>query len=103
VCLHVRSETVAILSWSGFALTTERVSREVPAQRPSDYSFTYAALAAIQSTASAFLAKPSISRSRPSRYLMTTCQPVPVLSGSVHNGLRLTSFRINLADDTWGR
>jgi hypothetical protein len=46
-----------------------------------DYLSNCVVLAVIQSTASFFVAKPSIRRSWPSWYLMTTCHPVPTLSG----------------------
>jgi hypothetical protein len=49
--------------------------------RASGYSSNSSALAMIQSNASCSVEKPVISRSGSLGYLMTTCQPVPNLSG----------------------
>jgi len=68
----LRLHAIPILTMFGCYMLTRDVS--------SDYLSTCVALAVIQSTASLLVAKPSIRRSWPSWYLMTTCQPVPVLS-----------------------
>ena len=69
---RIAGHAIPILTMFGCYMLTRDVS--------SDYLSTCVALAVIQSTASLLVAKPSIRRSWPSWYLMTTCQPVPVLS-----------------------
>jgi hypothetical protein len=70
----------------------EAFPKDPTAQRPVDGAFaapvghagylsTCVELAIIQFSASSLVAKPSIRRSCPSWYLMTTCQPLPSLSG----------------------